>query len=220
MTESIELTPASSAGESYTLSYADAMVQLLQERTLATCADCFLPYLRCGMRVRACGCGPGSMTFEIAERVAQRESGPAPRSTRSTPAIHRVAGSCKHDERASARVHSPTMRPCGLGGQWGRADARRGSGGGSAAGGRSGRLRRLPVPQQPRPAGRRADRREAPEGRAESLARHVAPHTRRALDIGARAGRARLTLVRGVRGAARPGQLVRPGEQPGDRPGG
>jgi ubiquinone/menaquinone biosynthesis C-methylase UbiE len=45
-------------------------VRALQDRTLATCASFLLPYLRPGMTVLDCGCGPGVMTIEIAERVA------------------------------------------------------------------------------------------------------------------------------------------------------
>ena len=60
--------PATSGA--YTLGYSDGVTRVLQERTLATCAGFFLPYLRPGMAVLDCGCGPGSLTLEIAERVA------------------------------------------------------------------------------------------------------------------------------------------------------
>jgi SAM-dependent methyltransferase len=70
MTEALDSASASAAGETYTVEYGDAILRLLQERTLATCAGFFLPHLRPGMTVLDCGCGPGTMTLEIAERVA------------------------------------------------------------------------------------------------------------------------------------------------------
>jgi ubiquinone/menaquinone biosynthesis C-methylase UbiE len=57
-------------GERYAIGYSAAMVRAMQQRTLATCAPYFLPYLQPGMAVLDCGCGAGSMTVELAERVA------------------------------------------------------------------------------------------------------------------------------------------------------
>lgn len=70
MTEASESTSIPAAGETYTLGYSHGVVGVLQERTLATCAGFFLPHLRPGMTVLDCGCGPGALTLEIAERVA------------------------------------------------------------------------------------------------------------------------------------------------------
>ena len=70
MTEVSDSQPVPATSEAYTLGYSDGVTRVLQERTLATCAGFFLPYLRPGMTVLDCGCGPGSLTLEIAERVA------------------------------------------------------------------------------------------------------------------------------------------------------
>jgi SAM-dependent methyltransferase len=70
MTEASNATFIPATSEAYTLGYSDATVRALQERTLATCAGFFLPILRPGMTVLDCGCGPGALTLEIAERVA------------------------------------------------------------------------------------------------------------------------------------------------------
>jgi ubiquinone/menaquinone biosynthesis C-methylase UbiE len=70
MAQTSDSTSTPAASEAYTLGYSNEVTRGLQERTLATCAGFFLPYLRPGMTVLDCGCGPGSMTGEIAERVA------------------------------------------------------------------------------------------------------------------------------------------------------
>lgn len=70
MVDASDPTSRSSTGETYTLGYSPATIQALQERTLATCASFLLPYLRPGLTVLDCGCGPGSLTIELAERVA------------------------------------------------------------------------------------------------------------------------------------------------------
>ena len=70
MTEASDSTSIPATSEPYTLGYSDGVIRTLQERTLATCASFFLPHLRPGMTVLDCGCGPGSLTLEIAERVA------------------------------------------------------------------------------------------------------------------------------------------------------
>ena len=57
-------------GEHYTPGYSVRMMQVIQQRSPATCAPYFLPYLQPGMAVLDCGCGAGSMTVEPAERVA------------------------------------------------------------------------------------------------------------------------------------------------------
>src|SRR3954471_20870152 len=70
MAEASDSTSTPAARKDYTLGYRDATIRALQERTLAVCASFFLPHLRPGMTVLDCGCGPGSLTIEIAERVA------------------------------------------------------------------------------------------------------------------------------------------------------
>jgi len=70
MTEAPNATFVPATSETYTLGYSPGVVTALQERTIVTCAGFFLPYLYPGMTVLDCGCGPGAMTIEIAERVA------------------------------------------------------------------------------------------------------------------------------------------------------
>jgi ubiquinone/menaquinone biosynthesis C-methylase UbiE len=70
MTQSPDSAATPAASEAYALGYGTGVVKSLQERTIVTCAGFFLPYLRPGMSVLDCGCGPGAMTIEIAERVA------------------------------------------------------------------------------------------------------------------------------------------------------
>lgn len=70
MAEASDSTSTRAASTDYALGYRAATIQALQERTLAVCASFFLPYLQSGMTVLDCGCGPGSLTIEIAERVA------------------------------------------------------------------------------------------------------------------------------------------------------
>ena len=70
MTEASDSTATPGASTGYTLGYRDATIRHLRERTLAVCASFFLPYLHPGMTVLDCGSGPGSLTIEIAERVA------------------------------------------------------------------------------------------------------------------------------------------------------
>ena len=74
MSEASHSTSASAADETCTLAYGNVIIQFFQERTLANCAGFFLPHLRPGMSVLYCGCGPGSLTIEIAERVAPDRS--------------------------------------------------------------------------------------------------------------------------------------------------
>ncbi|MCZ6678579.1 MAG: methyltransferase domain-containing protein [Candidatus Poribacteria bacterium] len=56
--------------ERYTLGYSSEWTRQLQKRTAAKEAGFFLPYLRSGMRLLDCGCGPGSITVGLAETVA------------------------------------------------------------------------------------------------------------------------------------------------------
>jgi len=66
-------TASQGGREGYVPGYATAVVRLMQWRTLASCAPFFLPYLERGMSVLDCGCGAGSMTLELAARVAPGE---------------------------------------------------------------------------------------------------------------------------------------------------
>lgn len=58
------------ARERYTLGYDNAHLHLFQARALAMCAPYLVPHLHAGMTVLDCGCGPGSMTIELAHQVA------------------------------------------------------------------------------------------------------------------------------------------------------
>jgi ubiquinone/menaquinone biosynthesis C-methylase UbiE len=59
--------------ETYTIGHADEIVRAMQQRTLVTIAPYLIPYLRPGLRVLDCGCGGGSLTADLAERVAPGE---------------------------------------------------------------------------------------------------------------------------------------------------
>ena len=69
MPDASDRSAAPAARDGYTVGYGKATLNALQQRTLATCARFFLPHLHPTMVVLDCGCGPGSMTLEIAERV-------------------------------------------------------------------------------------------------------------------------------------------------------
>jgi SAM-dependent methyltransferase len=56
--------------EQYTLGFAKSALAFVGRRRLATHGAFFVPFLRAGMRVLDCGCGPGSMTCDIADVVA------------------------------------------------------------------------------------------------------------------------------------------------------
>jgi len=58
-----------SRSEQYIHGHDDATIQSLSQRSAANDAGFFLPYLRSGMRLLDCGCGPGSITFGLAETV-------------------------------------------------------------------------------------------------------------------------------------------------------
>ena len=57
--------------ETYTLGYDRAAIAFVERRRLAINGAFFLPYLAAGMRVLDCGCGPGTITLDIAERVGE-----------------------------------------------------------------------------------------------------------------------------------------------------
>jgi ubiquinone/menaquinone biosynthesis C-methylase UbiE len=63
---------ASADGERYSHGYG-AQVEFIAQRTAQTSANFFLPYLRPGMRLLDCGCGPGTITVSLAEILALGE---------------------------------------------------------------------------------------------------------------------------------------------------
>ena len=58
----------------YTFGYSPAAVGMMSGRSAKDNAAFFLPYLRPGMRVLDCGCGPGAITIGIGSAVAPGEA--------------------------------------------------------------------------------------------------------------------------------------------------
>jgi ubiquinone/menaquinone biosynthesis C-methylase UbiE len=56
--------------ETYTPGYSKPTARLMLKRTAAKHAAFFTPFLRPGMRVLDCGCGPGTITLDLATLVA------------------------------------------------------------------------------------------------------------------------------------------------------
>jgi ubiquinone/menaquinone biosynthesis C-methylase UbiE len=54
----------------YPFGYNDAAVGMMQTRTAEACAGLFLKHAAAGMRVLDVGCGPGSITFGLAQALA------------------------------------------------------------------------------------------------------------------------------------------------------
>jgi SAM-dependent methyltransferase len=65
---------AASRGKIYTCGYSSASTQIMASRTAEVHAKFLLPYLRAGMRLLDCGCGPGSITVGLAKAVAPGEA--------------------------------------------------------------------------------------------------------------------------------------------------
>lgn len=59
--------------EQYTMGYGPAATAIMAMRTAQSHAAFFLPYLKAGMSVLDCGCGPGTITAGFAELVAPGE---------------------------------------------------------------------------------------------------------------------------------------------------
>src|SRR5216684_404008 len=59
--------------EVYTHGYGVWAREWMSQRRAGEAADFFLPHLRPGMRVLDCGCGPGSITVDLATAVAPGE---------------------------------------------------------------------------------------------------------------------------------------------------
>jgi len=59
--------------ESYSVGYGQAAAEFFGRRRANTHAAFFLPHLRSGMRLLDGGCGPGTMTIDLAEIVAPAE---------------------------------------------------------------------------------------------------------------------------------------------------
>lgn len=59
--------------EQYTMGYGPAATAIMAMRTAQSHAGFFLPYLKAGMRLLDCGCGPGTITAGFAELVAPAE---------------------------------------------------------------------------------------------------------------------------------------------------
>jgi SAM-dependent methyltransferase len=58
----------------YTVGYSAPVVKALQDRTAASHAAFFVPHLKAGMRLLDCGCGPGSITMDLAVIIAPGEA--------------------------------------------------------------------------------------------------------------------------------------------------
>jgi ubiquinone/menaquinone biosynthesis C-methylase UbiE len=56
--------------EIYTPGYAEPTLRLMLQRTAAKHAAFFTPYLRGGMCVLDCGCGPATITLDLAKLVS------------------------------------------------------------------------------------------------------------------------------------------------------
>lgn len=67
---SIPAEVTSRRADVYTIGYSERLRNLMARRTASACASFLLPHLRPGMALLDCGCGPGSITLDLAEAVA------------------------------------------------------------------------------------------------------------------------------------------------------
>ena len=65
--------PNTERNERYTHGQSKVMTRVLGERTAVSHAAFFTPYLHSGMSLLDCGCGPGSITIDLAELVKPGE---------------------------------------------------------------------------------------------------------------------------------------------------
>jgi SAM-dependent methyltransferase len=61
------------AREQYTMGYGPAATAIMGQRTARSHASFLLPYLKAGMSLLDCGCGPGTITVDFAEVLAPGE---------------------------------------------------------------------------------------------------------------------------------------------------
>ena len=65
---------ASAAAPAYTMGYGPEFRKTLERRNAADCAAHLLPHLRPGMRLLDLGCGPGTISVELAEVVVSPDA--------------------------------------------------------------------------------------------------------------------------------------------------
>lgn len=86
--------------ENYTLGYGDGAMQWMTSRTADVHGAFLLPYLKPGMRMLDCGCGPGTLTAGFAQCVAPGE----------TIGIDREAAQFAETAKAAADEHISNLR--------------------------------------------------------------------------------------------------------------
>ena len=68
-TDRMETETGDASGQTYTMGYSEAFLQLLKRRSAQTCAVHLLPHLRPGLKLLDFGCGPGTISVGLAEAV-------------------------------------------------------------------------------------------------------------------------------------------------------